>query len=422
MLQIVIFELDVTVIFKDLIEEAFNKASSFAKKNRILVRFTAFVLVAVTALVVSIVSCGIRIGFNVKYSGKNIAVVSATSVFYDAKEEVLNCVDAKKGEQHILEPEFSLTVTTTDNLSLEDSLADAIIENTEGITFSSALTVNGEVLGYGEREALEELVNTALCKYYVEGAENTSTFVDDVAVTDGYCLSEDIKSSEEINKLVSSLKVKTVSTVTTESSVKYSTKTIYTSKQTRGYEKVETKGVKGLKTETAVVETVNGKETTKKVVARKVLKEPVQKVVVKGTATPIANATQRAEAKSAGFIRPMNRGDIKMISAYWGDGRGHKAIDFAGDTGSPIFAAKAGTVTFSGWDGNYGYAVVIDHGNGYETRYAHASALCVRKGAKVSQGQQIAKLGNTGRSTGPHLHFEILKNGSQVNPAPYIGY
>lgn len=411
-----------TVIFKDLIVEAYNKASKFVKNNRILVRFTAFALIAVLSLVVSIVSCGITLGFNVKYSGKNIAVVSATSVFDDAKIKVLSSVNSKKCEKQIAKPQFSLTVTTIDSLCCENTLADAIIENTNGISFSSALAVNGEVLAYGERSELENLVNTALQKYYVKGAKNTSAFVDDVTVTDTYCLSEDIKSAEEIGALIGKLKVKTVSTITTESSVKYSTKTIYTSKEVRGYEKVETKGVKGLKTETAVVETVNGKETTKTIVARKVLKDPVQKVVVKGTATPMASATQRAKAKSAGFIRPMNRGDVKLVSAYWGDGRGHKGIDLAGDTGSPIFAAKAGTVTFSGWDGNYGYSVVIDHGNGYQTRYAHNSALCVKKGAKVSQGQQIARLGNTGRSTGPHLHFEILKNGSQINPAAYIGY
>lgn len=411
-----------TVIFKDLIVEACNKASKFVKNNRILVRFTAFALIAVLSLVVSIVSCGITLGFNVKYSGKNIAVVSATSVFDDAKIKVLSSVNSKKCEKQIAKPQFSLTVTTIDSLCCENTLADAIIENTNGISFSSALAVNGEILAYGERSELENLVNTALQKYYVKGAKNTSAFVDDVTVTDTYCLSEDIKSAEEIGALIGKLKVKTVSTITTESSVKYSTKTIYTSKEVRGYEKVETKGVKGLKTETAVVETVNGKETTKTIVARKVLKDPVQKVVVKGTATPMASATQRAKAKSAGFIRPMNRGDVKLVSAYWGDGRGHKGIDLAGDTGSPIFAAKAGTVTFSGWDGNYGYSVVIDHGNGYQTRYAHNSALCVKKGAKVSQGQQIARLGNTGRSTGPHLHFEILKNGSQINPAAYIGY
>jgi murein DD-endopeptidase MepM/ murein hydrolase activator NlpD len=117
----------------------------------------------------------------------------------------------------------------------------------------------------------------------------------------------------------------------------------------------------------------------------------------------------------------MNRRDIKLITAYWGDGRNHKGIDFAGNTGSPLFAAKAGKVSFAGWDGAYGYAVVVDHGNGYQTRYAHANALCVSKGDTVKQGQQVATLGNTGRSTGPHLHFEILKNGKQYNASPYLG-
>ncbi len=411
-----------TVISKDLIVEAYTKASKFVNNNRILVRFTSFALISVIALIVSIVSCGITIGFNVEYSGKNIAVVSSKAVFNSAKKVVLSNIDSEDSDSIIDKPSFSLTVTTKNRCYCEKSLADAIIENTDGISFSSALAVNGKVLAYGERAELEKLVDSALKKYYVKGAKNTSTFVDDVEILECYCLSEDIKSSADIENLVSSLKVKTVSTVTAESDIKYSVKTIKTSKQVRGYEKVQTKGENGVKTETAVVETVNGKEINKTVISRKIIKEPVQKVVLKGTATPIASATSKAEANSAGFIRPMNRGDVKLVTAYWGDGRGHRGIDLAGDTGSPIFAAKAGTVTFSGWDGNYGYAVVIDHGNGYQTRYAHNSALCVKKGAKVTQGQQIAKLGNTGRSTGPHLHFEILKNGNQVNPAPYIGY
>ena len=170
-----------------------------------------------------------------------------------------------------------------------------------------------------------------------------------------------------------------------------------------------------------MVETVNGKQTAKTVLSTEVVKKPVTQVVLKGTATPMASATERAQASSAGFICPMNRGSIKRISAYWGDGRGHRGIDMAGDIGVAIFAAKAGKVISAGYSGSYGYCVVIDHGNGYKTRYAHASALCVRTGATVSQGQQIARLGNTGRSTGPHLHFEILKNDTQINPAPYIG-
>ncbi len=413
---------DVAVIFKNLIEETLSKASKFIKSNRILVRFTSFALVSVIALVISVISCGITVGFNVKYEGKNIAVISGTSVFEKAKDTVVSNIANENGKDAIAKPKFSLTVTSKDNLYCEEKLADAIINNTDGIFFSSSLTVNGEVVAYAEREELKDLISTALCKYYVEGAENNATFVDEVVVKEGYCLEEDIKASEQLKELVGGLKVKTVSTVTTQSDVKYSTKTVYTSSKQRGYEEIQTKGEMGLKTETAVVETVNGEETAKTVVSRQILKEPVQQVVVKGTAVSYASATARAQAKSAGFIHPMNKGDIKAVSAYWGDGRNHKAMDFSGNVGVPIFAAKAGKVTSAGWDGNYGYAVVIDHGNGFKTRYAHASALCVKTGETVTQGQQIAKLGNTGRSTGPHLHFEVIKNGTRVNPAPYIGY
>ena len=410
------------VIFKDLTVEAFNKFSKFVKKNRILVRFAAFAMVAVIGLVLSIVACGITIGFNVEYNGKNIAVVSSTDVFEKAKKTVLANIDSEDKESVIEKPDFSLTVTTINNICCEENLADAIIDNTEEISFSSALTVNGKVLAYGDRTELDKIVDTALCKYYVKGAQNTSTFTDDVEIIEGCCLKADIKSYEDIESMVDALEVKTVSTVTTETAIKYTTKTLYTDKKDRTYEKVQTKGEQGLETETYVVETVNGKQVAKTVLEKEVVKKPVEKVVLKGTAVPVATATSKANAKSAGFIRPMNKGDVKLVTAYWGDGRGHKGIDLAGDTGSPIFAAKGGKVTFSGWDGNYGYAVVIDHGNGYQTRYAHNSALCVKKGATVSQGQQIAKLGNTGRSTGPHLHFEILKGGKQINPASYIGY
>ena len=406
----------------DLIKDAFVKALKFAKKNRILVRFTAFAFVAFVALIISVVSCGIKVGYNVNYGGKNIAVVDNAEVFKAAKGKILSVLSNKKGEKAILSPKFLPVVTSEDNLVSTDDLAEVIIENTDSISASAALTVNGEVLAHAERGELEKLVDAALCKYYVKGAENTSAFLDDVDVVDSYCLKEDVKCSNEVETVVKTLKVKTISTVTSESSVKYSTKTIYTSSKVRGYEKVKTKGVKGVKTETAVIETLNGKETAKTVIARKVIKKPVEKVVVKGTAVSMASATARAQAKSVGFICPLNKGSIKAISAYWGDGRNHKAMDFSGNVGTPIFAAKAGTVVSAGWDGNYGYAIVIDHGNGYKTRYAHANALCVKKGATVKQGQQIATLGNTGRSTGPHLHFEVIKNGTRVNPAPYIGY
>ncbi len=99
----------------------------------------------------------------------------------------------------------------------------------------------------------------------------------------------------------------------------------------------------------------------------------------------------------------------------------HKGIDFAGNHGDAIIAVGAGVVSFAGVKDGYGITVEVTHGDGYVTRYAHNSQLNVRVGEMVSRGKQIARMGSTGRSTGTHLHFEVLRNGAPVNPLAYIG-
>lgn len=102
-------------------------------------------------------------------------------------------------------------------------------------------------------------------------------------------------------------------------------------------------------------------------------------------------------------------------------GRMHQGIDLANKIGTPIVAAKDGVVAFAGWSGGYGYLVEISHTNGESTRYAHNSQLFVSKGQLVPQGALISKMGSTGRSTGPHLHFEIRqKNGAAMNPVTFL--
>ncbi|MEO0686911.1 MAG: M23 family metallopeptidase, partial [Cyanobacteria bacterium J06649_11] len=103
-----------------------------------------------------------------------------------------------------------------------------------------------------------------------------------------------------------------------------------------------------------------------------------------------------------------------------GRGRLHTGIDFAANYGSTIRAADSGTVLYSGWYGGYGKTVIINHGKGISTLYGHSSKLYVKSGENVKRGQPIAAIGSTGFSTGPHLHFEVRKNGTPVNPAKYL--
>ena len=98
----------------------------------------------------------------------------------------------------------------------------------------------------------------------------------------------------------------------------------------------------------------------------------------------------------------------------------HAGLDFAAPTGTPIESAAGGVVAFAGFKRDYGWVVEIDHGNGLVTRYAHASELLVRPGQVVIPGDRIAVVGSTGRSTGPHLHFEVLRAGDHVDPKRYL--
>jgi murein DD-endopeptidase MepM/ murein hydrolase activator NlpD len=94
----------------------------------------------------------------------------------------------------------------------------------------------------------------------------------------------------------------------------------------------------------------------------------------------------------------------------------HEGVDIGAKTGTEVLAADSGMVSFAGWNGNYGYLVKIDHGGGKETRYAHLSKMAVKTGDTVTKGKVIGYVGSTGRSTGPHLHFEVRINGTAKNP------
>jgi len=237
----------------------------------------------------------------------------------------------------------------------------------------------------------------------------------DIEIKSAYLLASDLAEISEITKFLDSLDVKTTSVVETKESIPYKTVTEKTSMQYVGYSSVISSGVKGVLAKRQSVVYVNGVEVSSKELASQVVSEPVDEVVLIGT-KQVSSST----VKKLGFIFPLPKGTYVQTS-YYGDGRGHKGLDYGADRGTSIFSVKSGTVTFSGSNGNYGLCVIVDHGNGLKTLYAHCDKLLVGKGEKVSAGQVIGTVGNTGRSTGDHLHFELIVNGSNVNPAPYLG-
>ena len=141
---------------------------------------------------------------------------------------------------------------------------------------------------------------------------------------------------------------------------------------------------------------------------KKVMDQQIEWIMGKPLALPILGNP----SLSGGF-----GGRLDPFTRTWS---AHEGLDFQEPFGSKILAAGAGRVKFAGWDASYGNAVLIDHGNGYVSRYAHASQLLVREGEIVQNQQTLGLVGSTGRSTGPHLHFEIIKNGIPVDPKDYL--
>jgi len=159
----------------------------------------------------------------------------------------------------------------------------------------------------------------------------------------------------------------------------------------------------------------NDKEVSREVILEDVAMDAVAKVVERGTKIPPTYIKPLSGGRITSRFGP-RKAPVKGASTY------HKGVDFATPIGTTIVASCGGTVTKAGWGSGYGYVVYIQHADGRQTRYAHLSKVLVSAGQTVSQGQKIALSGNTGVSSGPHVHFEILINGKQVDPLSYLSY
>lgn len=246
-------------------------------------------------------------------------------------------------------------------------------------------------------------------------ARNHNMTIEDVKRANPHLESDKIRVGEELNLVVAEplVHVQVTEEVTVQEKIPFDVKYQNDSKLYKGTSRVITAGREGVREVTYRITRVSGREVEREVLSETVLEEPKTQVVAQGTAVAPVTGSGR-------FLWPVSGGG-RITSRYGQRGRSfHYGVDIAAAKGTPVVAADDGVVTHSGWAGSYGILVTIDHGNGYVTKYAHNSQTLVSVGQKVKKGAQIAKMGSTGNSTGPHVHFEVLKNGKNVNPLSFF--
>lgn len=421
----------------------------------------------------------LEFGLNLTYNGEMIGTIENEKVFEQATEMVSQRMvhDASEQNESVsMTPVFSLTVSGSESYTVADAVCNKIIEQSDGIIEeATGLYIDGELIGAVKSSAdLSHILEGILDEAKGDDEDATAVFAQTVDSVTGLFPTSTVISSQEMESeltatsqkavtyvvqegdtafdiaqknnmsleeldslnagvadgmihigdvltlqtAVSRLEVQIVKTETYQEALPYKTITQTDDSQYTDYSQVITEGSEGVQECVDRVTYVNGVEVSRENVSTTVLTPAVDRVVVTGT----KERPKNSGIGTGNFIWPCP--SLHVITTYyeyrWGSF--HAALDISGGSayGKPIVASDSGTVTAAGYSGSYGYRVIINHGNGMQTLYAHCSELLVSVGQKVNQGETIALVGSTGNSTGAHCHFEIYVNGSRVDPLPYV--
>lgn len=420
-------------------------------------------------------------GIQVEYDGVHVGTILDERVYHEAISMAQARVYSEDGE-FSLDGTAGMQLVVTHENSMIDTAAmcDAILRTKgDAISEGSGLYVDNVFIGSMATRAELEAVLDDIKKPYLSGEENErAEFMQNVQITDGMFLTQTVMSAEQMKERLTAeavvkkeytvqdgdvmgiiarkldmslsdlramnpqvkndiiregqvltvqrpqpfLRVKVVRTVQYTETIDYAIEKEKDNTKYTTYEKVKQKGEEGSQTVTAEITLVDGVEDSRNILSIDITKHPVSKIVIVGTKPVYANGNEvtQGDGKTTGnMLWPVP--SCHSMSRGWRSG--HYALDINGPgiNGKPIVAADGGTVISAGWNtGGYGYLVIIQHSSGLQTWYAHCSALNVVTGQKVTRGQMIGRVGNTGYSTGPHLHFEVRKNGQRVNPIYYV--
>ncbi len=402
-------------VVKDKALPVVSKAVHLFRHSRIALLSVALVIATLTIVLFS----GITVAYELEYNGAVIAQVKDKDDYDKAVKLAQTLFSVGELENYTYKPSFRITVTTERNLSDLSDVAKLIVEKTDALGKGAALKIDGEVFAYVSKECcLKDYINNYLSSY-IEGEGITSSFVNNVECVEGYFPNASFVTLDAVKEKLSTLDVKSLQTIRKEEIIPYTSVTRKSDTRVLGDIQKVVAGVNGISETVKYVEMLNGEIVNTELISEKIVRNPVQEVIVVGTKRD--TSVNSAYISQLNCIWPLKRVEGQTITSYYGDGRGHKGIDVGSKTGTPIYAAQSGTVITATYQSGYGYYIVIDHGNGYKTYYAHCDKLLASVGENVSQGQVIALVGNTGKSTGSHLHFEIEKDGVKLNPAPFVG-
>jgi len=364
-------------------------------------------------------------GYEITIGGTPIAYVEDVATFNNIKEDVENNFKKRFGNINIDRDiqDSEIIVDESFFTSENDIRQNFINENKIEVTAVSMLSDNKEiaiVANEAEGKAVQEYIK----KYYISKANlqevkesritNNITYAKkkvklrQVQDVEGAAV-KIINVNYSSNKPILTVEIK--GNVDTKEVIAAATVVNSSNEILQGQTKVQNEGKNGLKIIHKQVAIENRRAVGEQVISESVVEKPENKIILKGIKL-ITTPTVAA-------FTTLSRGTVtSSFGERWG--KMHNGIDIGAPTGTPIYASMEGVVSYAKWEDGYGKVIKIEHSGKLETIYGHCSVISVREGQKVKSGQQIGKVGSTGRSTGPHLHFEVRLAGAPIDPTPYL--
>ena len=420
---------------------------------------------------------GLEYGLSVECNGKEVGIISAETVYDEAASEVQKRISYTDDAEPIdFSPKFSLRIISDDErISSAGKLADDMLASSNSeLIEASGIYIDGEFIGaVRDTEPVEAALADLLINYKADGVVRDVSFKNKIEYADGIYLADSLMTEDEAISLLTSRKqrmgtyvaqkgdsavvicqkynmdysrfkllnphietecregqivrvtetesylpIRYIREMETLSFLDYETIEVETSSLNVGSSAILVKGEKGEKRSSIEITYIDGIERSRKVVKSEITKNPIIEQIGIGTYTARPDSPSTVLMGNGQFGWPVDGG---YVSDTFISNRNHKGLDIAAPGGSDIYAAGDGVVVSAGWNsGGYGYFVMIDHLDGYQTVYAHCSGLYVSEGQNVTRGQLIAAIGSTGDSTGNHCHFEVRYLGMCYDPASFL--